>query len=318
MPEPGRRVLITGSAGFLGEATLDYLTASDDSVFVVGVDRVPTRGPHGDTRRFVSVVRDISEPLQDLIDDYSIDTVIHLAFLLQPQRNPEEARKINVDATKNLLESCANTGVSQFIYLSSATVYGAHPGFSRPFTEEDAANPVQGFTYSEHKAEAEQLVLQHGEESGDCAVSILRGCVVMGPNARNFITESLGLRFLPVPAGSNPEMQFLHVQDYCSAVGAVLTHRSRGIYNIAGSGTISWREMIRIAGGRPVPAPTSLLKALTDVTWKLGLQQRSSAVGLNFIRYPWLVSIDKIANELSWQPEHSSQEAVRAWAGSRS
>lgn len=317
MPDSNRRVLITGAAGFLGEATLDRLTASDSSLLAVCVDRRQTEGPAGETRRFISLTHDVAEPLDGVLQDNSIDTVIHLAFDLQAQRNPKSAWRVNVDATRRLLDACASAGVQQFIYLSSATVYGAHSENSRPFTEEDPTNPVPGFTYSEHKVEAEQLVIGHGEANPDCAVSVLRGCVVMGPGANNFITRSLGLRFLPVPLGANPEMQFLHVDDYASAVETVFTQRSRGIFNIAGSGTVSWRDTVRIAGGTAIPAPTLLLKGAVGLAWKLGLQKRSTTAGLAFIRHPWLVSTRKIESELEWKPAHSSREALESWAQSR-
>ena len=317
MSDAGRRVLITGSAGFLGEATLDQLTAGDSSPLAVCVDTRPTSGPAGETRRFISVVRDVTEPLDDILVDNEIDTVVHLAFLLQSQRDPAQARRVNVEATEQLLRSCAKANISQFIYLSSSTVYGAHPDNTRPFTEDDPVNPVKGFTYSEHKVEAEQMVLRFGEENPDCAVSIMRGCVVMGPGTRNFITDSLGLRFLPVPAGFDPEMQFLHIDDYKTAVQAVFTQRSRGIFNIAGSGTISWRGLVRMSGATSLPAPVSVLRAATDLTWKIGLQNRANSAGLAFIQYPWTVSIDKMESELGWAPKRTSEDAVRAWASDR-
>ncbi len=316
MPDKGRRILITGSTGFLGEATLKHLT-SDDSNLVVAVDVKPTRGPASETRRFVSVVRDVTEPLDDLLESYSIDTVIHLAFMLSAQRDPEKARAVNVDATESLLASCSSADVKSFVYLSSATVYGAHPGNDHPFTESEPPNPVKGFAYSEHKAEAERLVLQYAEANPDQHVCVLRGCVIMGPGAQNFITESLGLRMLPVPAGSNPEMQFLHVDDYCAAVGAVLTQGSRGVFNIAGSSTVSWREMVRIAGGTAIPMPAPILRALTDLTWKLGLQRRSTGVGVSFIQHPWKVSTERLESECGWRAKHSSKDALRSWAEAR-
>lgn len=318
MPDSNRHVLITGAAGFLGGATLDRLTAADSGLLAVCVDTRQTDGPAGDTRRFVSVTRDIRRPVDDLLSDYEIDTVIHLAFMLRPPRNPVEAYEVNVRATGNLLDSCAKSKVSQIIYVSSATVYGARPGNEHPFTEDDPVKPVPGFTYSEHKVEAEQLVLGYGESHPECAVSVLRGCVVMGPGANNFITESLGLRFLPVPAGANPDMQFLHVDDYASAVHAVLTERSRGIFNIAGSGTVSWRDVVRITGSKAIPAPKLLLKGAITASWKLGLQDRSPSAGLAFIQHPWLVSTKKITKETGWRPAYTSIEALESWSASRS
>ena len=320
MTESIRRVLITGSAGFLGEATLDRVTAMDDSLLAVGLDTRQSSGPSGETRRFISVVRDIREPVDDLLADYDIDTVVHLAFVLQPPNNASdraEAQEINVAATERLLTACAKTGVRQIVCLSSATVYGAHQTFTEPFTETDAVNPVAGFSYSEQKIEAEKLLIRYGDEHPDCAVSILRGCVVMGPGSSNFITDSLGMRFLPAPIGANPAMQFLHIDDFASVIEAVLRQRSRGIYNIAGNGTITWREAVQAAGGTALPMPAPMLNGLIDLTWKLRLQRRSPAVGLSFIRYPWLVSTHKIESELGWKAKHSSRNALESWAASR-
>ena len=89
------------------------------------------------------------------------------------------------------------------------------------------------------------------------------------------------------------------------------------MFNIAGRGTVSWRELVRLAGARAIPAPAPVLKAVTDLTWKLGLQQRSPSAGLAFIQYPWVVSTQKIESELGWNPERSSRQAVESWAGAR-
>ena len=63
---------------------------------------------------------------------------------------------------------------------------------------------------------------------------ILRGCVTMAAGAENFITQAFARRVLPVPAGADPEMQFLHLDDYTAIVETALTRRANGIFNIAG------------------------------------------------------------------------------------
>lgn len=317
MTDDRRRILITGAAGFLGEATLDIVTRLESTEVVAALDLKPAHGPPGETRRFISVVRDIRSPLNDLLESYQFDAVIHLAFILRPPRDETEARRVNVDATRALLESCEKAGVRQLIYLSSATVYGAHDTYTRPYTEEDPVNPVKGFTYSEHKVEAERLFMGYAERNPEAAVAILRGCVIMAPGADNFIADSLGMRVLPAPAGADPEMQFLHIDDYASAVEAALTKRAKGIYNIAGSGTVRWREMVHMAGGTVAPAPASVLRGITALSWSLGLQKRSPGAGINFIQRPWLVSTDKIEREIGWKPRYSSVEALKSWTEPR-
>ena len=317
MTEPPRRILITGSAGLLGEATLKRLTGLPSTDFAVALDREPTDGPDGETRKFMSVVRDIREPADRVLTDYGVDTVVHLAFILRPPRNRASARAVNVEATERLLSACAAAGVKRFVYLSSTTVYGAHSSYRRPYVETDPVNPVKGFSYSEHKAEAERLVLRFAEERPECAVSVLRGCVVMGKGADNFIASSLDMRILPTPMLANPDMQFLHIDDYASVVEAVLSQQARGVYNIAGGGTVRWREVVKVAGGIAAPVPTLLLKAATGLGWKLRLQGRSPANGINFIRYPWLASTAKIEQELGWRAKYTSRQALDAWVEGR-
>lgn len=316
MPEPPRRIAITGSAGFLGEAAVDRMTALPSTNFVAAIDRRMTQGPPGETRPFISVVRDVREPLDHIFKALEIDCVVHLAFQLHTDRNEERARSVNVDATRALLETCANTGVEQFVYLSSTTVYGAHAGSSR-HTEDEVPDPVPGFQYSEHKVEAERLIQAFADQHPEVATSILRGCVVMAPGADNFIAKSLGMRALPTPTGANPPMQFLHLEDFSYALEAVVTQRARGIYNIAGSGEMRWQDVAATTGARAIPIPAPLLKGMIGLSWALRLQSASPPAGMELVRNPWLASIEKARSELGWSPKWSSEEALRSWAEAR-
>ena len=243
--------------------------------------------------------------------------MVHLAFLLRPARDESLAADININATGRLLEDCEAAGVGQFIYLSSTTVYGAGPERNRPAVEDDPVNPVRGFQYSEHKAAAERLILDHSRRNPNMRACILRGCVTMAAGAENFITQAFARRVLPVPAGANPEMQFLHLDDYTAIVETALTRRANGIFNIAGNGTLKWRDLVRTAGAMALPLPAPILKGLVGLTWRLGLQNYSKPAGLNFIQYPWLASTEKVRSELGWQPTHSSRDAFTDWAKSR-
>ena len=308
---------MTGSAGYLGSATVAALSDRPEVELVAGVDVAPTELRPQRTRRFISINRDIRTSLQDVLRDLEIEAVVHLAFLLRPARDDSLAAEINIDATRRLLEDCEEAGVGHFVYLSSTTVYGAGPKRHRPAVEDDPVNPVRGFQYSEHKAAAEQLILDHSGRSPNMRACILRGCVTMAAGAENFITQAFGRRVLPVPAGANPAMQFLHLDDYTTIVETALARRASGIYNIAGNGTLRWRELVQTAGATAMPLPAPVLRGLTGLTWRLRLQGYSKAAGLNFIQYPWLASTDKARSDLGWRPKHSSREAVADWANSR-
>ena len=316
MADLPRRIAITGSAGFLGEAAVDLVTALPSTEVVAAIDLRMTQGPPGETRPFISVVRDIREPLDSLFEALEIDCVIHLAFQLRTGRNEAEARSVNVDATGSLLDTCARTGVNQFVYLSSTTVYGAHDGAGY-HKEDETPKPVKGFQYSQHKLKAEQLIQGFSHDHPEMAAAILRACVVMAPGADNFIAQSLGMRVLPTPMRANPPMQFLHLDDYSSALSAVIGQRARGVYNIAGRGEVPWRDVAALTGARVIPVPASILKGLVAATWATGLQNASTPAGLELIRHPWLASTAKAEAELGWSPQRTSAEALRSWAAAR-
>ena len=316
MADLPRRIAITGSAGFLGEATVDLTTALPSTEVVAAIDLRMTQGPPGKTRPFISVVRNIREPLDSLFEALEIDCVIHLAYLLRTGRDEAKARAVNVDATRSLLETCARTGVSQFVYLSSTTVYGAHDGAGY-HREDETPKAVDGFQYSVHKLEAEQLIERYSQDHPEVAAAILRACVVMAPSANNFIAQSLGMRILPTPMHANPPMQFLHLDDYLSALKAVLTQRARGVYNIAGRGEVPWRDVAAMTGSKVLPMPAPILKGLIAATWAVRLQNASPPAGLELISHPWLASIAKAEAELGWSPQKTSEEALRSWAEAR-
>ena len=311
------RIAVTGSAGYLGSATVAALCSRPEVELVAGIDIAPTELRPRQTHRLISITHDIRTSLLDVLRDLDIQAVVHLAFLLRPTRDESLAADVNINATGRLLEDCEAAGVGQFIYLSSTTVYGAGPERKRPAVEDDPVNPVRGFQYSEHKAAAERLILDHSRRNPNMRACILRGCGTMAAGAENFVTQAFARRVLPVPAGADPEMQFLHLDDYTSIVETALTRRANGIFNIAGNGTLRWRDLVRTVGAMALPLPAPILKGLIGLTWSLGLQNSSKPAGLNFIRYPWLASTEKVRRELGWQPTHSSRDAFTDWAKSR-
>ena len=202
MPDLPARIAVTGSAGYLGGATVSALCARPEVELVAGIDLAPTELRPRQTRRLISITHDIRTSLLDVLRDLDIEAVVHLAFLLRPARDESLAADININATGRLLKDCEAAGVGQLIYLSSTTVYGAGPERNRPAVEEDPVNPVRGFQYSEHKAAAERLILDHSRRNPNMRACILRGCVTMAAGAENFITQAFARRVLPVPAGA--------------------------------------------------------------------------------------------------------------------
>ncbi len=156
MTDAGERtVLITGAAGFVGQALAGELVAQGWRV--TGLDRrAPTRpGPFAE---FCEV--DLLDPraLRGLPQRRPHMALVHLAGL-RPGQPPGELFAVNVGGTAAALAELARPGC-HFVFFSTGLVYGAQAG---PFVESMAAAPAD--PYGQSKLAAEALVTAWGSGS---------------------------------------------------------------------------------------------------------------------------------------------------------
>lgn len=306
------RVAITGASGYLGSRLIERLEGWETVSYILATDiRIPGV-PYGERTDFVRL--DITEPFPTLLAQHDINAVIHLAYVLNPGRRRDEARRVNVLGTEHLVEACRNSDVEHIIYLSSTSVYGAYPDNPEFLTEEDPVRPLPGFQYSEDKVAAERRLTAYADRSSSASVAILRGCPVMGPRADNFIANAFYKPVLPRIGDADPPMQFTHEDDLMDAIVKCLEGRAAGIYNVAGDGTIRWTQMAAVMGRRMLSLPPMTWRSLTSLAWNLGLQSDSPACGLDFIRYRWTASSDKLKRELGVSLDYTSREAWESFA----
>ena len=312
MGEPPLRVAVTGSSGYVAGRLIRRLERSADVDFILAADVRPPTERYSPKVEFAPL--DVTSPFPDLFAEHRIDAVVHLAYVLNPGRRGAAARRVNVNGTDNVLDACERAGVRHVIYLSSASVYGPRADNPEFLTELDTIRPISGFQYSEDKAEAEARLLRFAERSPSGVVTILRVCPVMGPNADNFIARAFRKPMLPMIGAADPPMQFLHEDDLEEILFRCLAHRLPGIYNAAGDGTILWSEMADAMGIPTLRLPAPAWRSLIWMAWRLGIQSDSPPGGLDFIRYRWTVSAEKLKAALGIEFEHSSRQAWESFA----
>ncbi|MCY4625106.1 MAG: NAD-dependent epimerase/dehydratase family protein [Chloroflexi bacterium] len=305
----GLRVAVTGAAGSVGAMLVERLAASDDVDGVVAFDNRPLTIEHPKVARFHM---DIRQPYADILREYGVDALVHLAFLLRPGRNREFVRRVNVGGTAQTLRACKEAGVRQILYFSSTTVYGPHRDDPLPYTEESPVRPVRGFQYAEDKAATELMLDAFMADNPDTCVTVLRGCVIMGPRSDNFIAQAFRKPFLVSIAGADPQMQFMHEDDAQEALELCLFEHVPGVYNITGQGTAAFSEVAQVAGRRSIAVPAPLLTFLTQASWALQIQSDSQASGLTMMRFPWFASNEKFTRETGFRPRYTSREALEA------
>lgn len=158
-------VLVTGGAGYIGSHTVLALLERGDDVVVLdnlcnaseeSLRRVAQLA--GKSASFVKGdVRD-RQCLQKLFAEHSVTEVIHFAALKavgESTRMPLEYYDNNVSGTVVLLEEMRNAGIMNFIFSSSATVYGENAPV--PYVE---TTPIGGTTspYGTSKVMIEQVL----------------------------------------------------------------------------------------------------------------------------------------------------------------
>lgn len=135
-----KKVLITGGAGFIGSHLVK--TYLDGRYEVVVVDK-KVKSNHSKSALVQYYQQDITQPgLDEIFKREKPDIINHHAALIHVQdsfQNPVEYTQTNVLATINLLELAKQYKIQQFIFASSAAVYGNSE--TQPLTETMPTKP---------------------------------------------------------------------------------------------------------------------------------------------------------------------------------
>ena len=169
-------ILITGGSGYLGGRIARHLLNSKEKKILIGTRKVSSEVPAPLIDcKFIQMSLDQPKELDFACN--GVETIIHLAAMNAPdcQENPREAFVVNSQGTLNLLKAASNTGVRNFIYFSTAHIYGSPlTGLIDESTEPDPVHP-----YSVTHKRAEEHVLEF-DSSGLLDGIVLRLSNVIG------------------------------------------------------------------------------------------------------------------------------------------
>lgn len=168
------RVMVTGGAGYKGSVLVPKLLAAGHEVTIVDTMWF---GHHLPAHRALKVKR---QDIRDGVDCHNTDAIIHLAGIANDPCGELDAKltwEVNVLAHMRLCDAAARARVKQFIYASSASVYGIKG--DEPITESEELEPVSD--YNKTKMCAERVLLSYMD---DMAVQIVRPATICGISPR--------------------------------------------------------------------------------------------------------------------------------------
>ena len=306
-----KNIAITGISGYIGTRLFSHLDSIDSVQEIIGID---VKQPTSKSAKLRFHRQDILEPFGDLFSENEVDTAVHLAFILRPTRDTASVQQIDIEGTINFVRACQQAKVRHILYLSSHTVYGAHHDNPIQLTEDSPVRPLPDFQYSWDKARTEQILRDFGTSDRNVTITILRSCPVIGPNAAD---SAPAIMFKPpIMIGVDrfdPPMQFIHEDDLMRLIEVFLVQKRGGIFNVAGDGEIKYSAVAKLLRKRMLKLPERLLEFLMSVSWAMHLQSDSPASGLEFIKYPPVVSTDKLTKEIGFRFQYSTKEALSSF-----
>lgn len=303
---------LIGSSGYIGTRLLARLDQTDDFQHIVGVDvREPLEGLPERCRFQLCDVRD-GERLHYILREAGVDTIVHLAYILDPTRDPDFEYNVDVNGTRNVLAACEMLGVRRLVVASSDTAYGLFEGTPDYLTEDAPLRGTPGFSYSANKAEVEALVAEFAERVRSCTVVVLRPCIVMGPNADNVLGRTLRQPVMFSVRGYDPIMQLIHEDDVAEAFYLALVKESHGAFNVAGDEGLRYSEIARLMGKPLVALPAGLIYPLVEMLFRLNLMGFGKSQ-LDYVRYPLSINGQRFRQELGFAPRYTTQQALEAF-----
>ena len=304
-----KTVAVTGISGYLGTQILKLLDKDKDVGTVVGID---IRPPNYSTNKLKFYSRDVREPMIDVFAQNKVDSAFHLAFVLPPKMGTD-AHDINIRGSESFLHACDATSVEALFYQSSHTVYGAHPDNPELITEDQPLRPVPSFPYGQHKAEVDVMFQEYAKTHPKQSVTIVRVVSVVGPEAG---PSGLNVLFMPVTmyvSGYNPGWQFIFEDDLARLDVTLVKERRSGIFNAGAEGALPYRDMLAATGKPSLGLPSWLWKFLISFSWALHIQRKSPAGGLEYMKYPIIVSTEKLAKATNFKFTMNSRDAIKSY-----
>jgi UDP-glucose 4-epimerase len=293
----GKRVLVTGGAGFIGSNLSNHLATENE---VIALDNCYLGTPENLDDDVIFAEADVLD--EDLPTD--VDAVIHLAALSSREmleENPRDGAKVNIEGFVNVVEQAMDDGCETFVYASTSSIYGSQ---TDPCSEDMPVEAATGYDASMMGREryAEYYSDFHGVSmAGMRFFSVYQG---YGGNEEhkgeyaNTISQfadAIADGESPVLWGDGSQTRdFTHVSDIVRGLELAAEERLDGVYNLGVGNPYTFNEMVGMINDElgtdidPVYEPVPLE---------------------NYV-YHTHADPSKFKNETGWEPEITFEEGV--------
>ncbi|MCC6276294.1 MAG: UDP-glucose 4-epimerase GalE [Oligoflexia bacterium] len=311
------KVLVTGGAGYIGSHVCRHLHDAGYEVFVL--DNLSTGSKENIISPATFIEGSVGNPelVRQILTDHEIKNVAHFAAsIVVPEsvENPLKYYENNVCQTVGLLDGCLKSGVTSFLFSSTAAVYGT--GNQSEISEQSEIAPMN--PYGSTKATVETMLREVGAASGMRHIS-LRYFNVAGadPQSRQGQRNKKSTHLIKVSCeaalkrrpfveifGTDYSTEdgscvrdFIHVEDLSQAHVQALRYLSKGgpsdIFNVGYGEGYSVKQVI------------AELKSVSGVDFEVRNAKRRSGDPARLV-----AKSDKIREKLGWEPKYQSLRKI--------
>ena len=310
----GKKVLITGGAGFIGSNLVKKLIGLDVEVSIFIFEKEKIERLEGFERNINIIHGDLKNKQEVSNAIQGKDYLFHLAWqtdLKQSMISPQEDLENDIGGLINILECCKNENPDiKIIFASSVTVIGLTDKL--PVNENVIENPLS--VYEIHKLAAEKYLYIYNKIHG-LKTCVLRLSNVFGEGQRidnpgrgvlNFmIGRALRNEPLTVYGSGKFIRDYCHVQNYIDAfLLAALFDKTNGQVYVLGSGDgKTFNEMVE----KIKQITESLINKNVKITHMPFPGKENEINKRNFI-----ADFSKFGQDTGWEPQISFEEGLRS------
>ena len=308
------KLLVTGGAGFIGTNFIRYWLRHYANDAVINLDRLTYAGDLSNLtdiaethypKRYKFAHADILDSafVEDVLKTEHPDVIVNFAAESHNSRailHPRRFFETNVIGTQVLLDAARQYGVQRFHHISTCEVYGELP-LDSPDTFSESAPYRPQTPYNASKAAADHLVNAYFHSFG-MPITISNCANNYGPYQHPekliplFTTNAIQNLPLTLYQSSHNRREWLHVEDHCRAIAAVIERGKIGeTYNV-GSGIEKSIEEISDFILDTLDKPQQLKTYVPD---RPGHDCR------------YLLDSQKITHEIGWEPRIPFEEGMR-------
>jgi UDP-glucuronate 4-epimerase len=321
------KVLVTGSAGFIGSALCISLLERGDEV--IGIDNLndyydPTLKEarlqrHLFHNNFTQINIDIEDggAVKEIFENYKFDGVVNLAAQAGVRysiENPLAYIKTNILGFTHILEGCRHYQVGHLVYASSSSVYGSNT--SMPFSIHDNVDhPLSLYAASK---KSNELMAHTYSHLYNLPTTGLRFFTVYGPWGRpdmalfKFTRSMLQGQKIQVFNFGNHRRDFTYIDDIVEGIKKVLDKPAKANLNWdstipdPGSSSAPWR-VYNIGNNKPV----ELMEYIKAIENALGIVANKELLPLQLGDVPdTFADVDDLVKDFKYKPKMDVNKGV--------